>query len=276
MASNALDALMVSLPLVKEIFRLDSQICLCDRTKTIGVWYANTFHMNVVVGEIIDGNKPGHDMLLKAMETGIGNSGILPEFVYGVAVDGIITPVFEDGKVVGVISAAVSIKERLEVEHATENLNRNLASSQVITSEIAKGSLDLAEKLDKVRSFSLKIEELAKGTSSIVKGIQGNSRKSNILAINASIEAARAGEKGRGFSIVASEMGDLAKVSEESTRSISSYLEDIFSKLNAIISEINYVADISTTQAAALKEISSTLENISLDANKLESIAKIN
>lgn len=275
MALRVLDALMVALPLVKEIFGLDAQICLCDNEKTIGVWYADTFHMDVKVGETIERNKPGHDMLVLAMETGKGNSGVLPEFVYGVAVDGIITPIFEDGKVVGVVSAAVSLKSRKDIEHAAENLNRNLMSSQEITNEIAVGSTKLAGRLDNVRMFSQKIEELAKDTSSIVKSIQGNSHKSSILAINAAIEAGRAGEKGKGFSIVANEMGKLAKVSGESTKSISSHLDDMFDKLKDIVSEINSVADISTTQAIAMEEISNTLKEISLDANKLEKISKI-
>ncbi|HHV13738.1 MAG TPA: hypothetical protein GXX75_26065 [Clostridiales bacterium] len=275
MEVKVLDALMIALPLVKKIFGLDTQICLCDREKTIGVWYGDTFRMDVKVGDPLDIKKPGTDMMLKAMETGIGNSGILPEFVYGVAVDGIITPIFEDGKVVGVVSAAVSIKGRIEIENAAGNLNNNLTNSQNITNEIAESASDLAEKLEKARSFSQKIEELVADTSSLVKGIEANSHKTKILAVNASIEAARAGSEGKGFSIVANEMGKLAKVSGESTKLIGNSLYDMFGKLKDINTEINSAAVISTTQAAAMEEMAASLEEITQDASKLEQIAKI-
>src|SRR5437667_7085064 len=39
-------------------------------------------------------------------------------------------------------------------------------------------------------------------------------RKTDLLALNASVEAARAGEHGRGFAVVASEVSKLAEVSK--------------------------------------------------------------
>lgn len=275
MAEKILDALMITLPIVKNIFGLDVQICLCDKEKTIGVWYADSFRMDTPVGERIDPQKPGHDMMIKAMETGRGNSGILPEFVYGVAVDGIITPILEDGKIVGAVSAAVSIRDRKEIELSAENLNHNLINCQKIINENAQESSNLAAKLDTVRTFSYGIEELVKDTSTIVKKIQNNSHRSNILAINASIEAARVREKNNGFSVVANEMGDLAKISGESTKSISILLEKIFVKIKGIMEEINTLADISISQATTMEEMASSLDEITVAASRLEKISTL-
>jgi methyl-accepting chemotaxis protein len=75
-------------------------------------------------------------------------------------------------------------------------------------------------------------------TTEIVKTIQASSSKSNILALNASIEAARAGEAGRGFSVVANEMGKLAKVSGESTKTITEMLSEVFGRIKNIMSDL--------------------------------------
>ena len=50
--------------------------------------------------------------------------------------------------------------------------------------------------------------------------IAGISSQTNLLALNASIEAARAGEAGRGFSVVATEISQLAAASQEAANRI--------------------------------------------------------
>ena len=70
-------------------------------------------------------------------------------------------------------------------------------------------------------------EEYVKNIKENTKQLDGIQRKQNILALNASIEAARAGEAGRGFSVVALEVGKLAKSCTELNSKISSTVESI-------------------------------------------------
>lgn len=274
MASKVLDALMVTLPMMQQFFGIDVQICLCDREKTIGVWYGKTFRMDIQVGEYFDKSKPGHGEMLAAMASGKESVSVLPEFVYGVPVRGIITPIKENGEVVGVISCAVSIKEQAEMERAAENLNDNLSNTYASSNEIAQGAKQLADEMDMVKIHSQSIHELVEATSVIVKSIQNNASRSNMLALNASIEAARSGERGKGFAVVAQEMGKLAKMSGDATSAISEKLQNIFSQLKEISDEISNTADIATAQAANVEEIAERLEAIERSAQMLAQAAK--
>lgn len=59
------------------------------------------------------------------------------------------------------------------------------------------------------------------------KSLNKIEEKQKILALNASIEAARAGDMGRGFSVVAKEVGNLAATSETINKRIKHILKDI-------------------------------------------------
>lgn len=78
------------------------------------------------------------------------------------------------------------------------------------------------------------LEAETSGITSLVDVIDGVSDQTSLLALNASIEAARAGEHGRGFSVVATEVRNLAARAGDATREIDGAINRIRTQTLAV------------------------------------------
>lgn len=131
-----------------------------------------------------------------------------------------------------------------DIQNILDIVNRNTESLQEINvsskelSETAKLSYDkiledaetLSENLQKQKERAdavLQIKELS-------DAILGISEQTNLLALNASIEAARAGEAGRGFSVVATEIGTLANNTSSAANEIQSMSNDVVEAIQGL------------------------------------------
>ena len=77
-------------------------------------------------------------------------------------------------------------------------------------------------------------KDVSKLITDNVKRIMGITRSTKILAINAAVEAARAGEAGRGFAIVAEEVGRVSDSIKGITNELTAALDERVSKLDRL------------------------------------------
>ncbi len=149
-----------------------------------------------------------------------------------------------------------SISEAMmNASSATEEINASVedvsTSASVLSTEAASGlqqAEDIRLRAQQVKQSSLEArqsaEALAKEFSSklelsieqskaveeigmMATAISGIAEQINLLSLNASIEAARAGEFGRGFTVVAAEIGKLAKSTAETVEQIQTTIRDV-------------------------------------------------
>lgn len=83
---------------------------------------------------------------------------------------------------------------------------------------------------DTVSSIS-GIKEVSDEVGKSLNDIAGISARTNMLAMNAAIEAAHAGESGRGFSVVASEVRELAETSARVVKQVQSKIASMLERI---------------------------------------------
>ncbi|PLX10418.1 MAG: hypothetical protein C0598_10365 [Marinilabiliales bacterium] len=117
---------------------------------------------------------------------------------------------------------SASIEEMTSnIEQNADNANKTEIITQNVNSKVVDGSAIILSSVEAMEKIADKI--------SIISDI---AFQTNILALNASVEAARAGEYGKGFGVVASEVGKLA----EKTKAAAAEINEI-SKSSVEIAE---------------------------------------
>lgn len=85
---------------------------------------------------------------------------------------------------------------------------------------------DIIEAVNKINDDIDKMIHINEKMQEIISIITDIANQTHMLSLNAQIEAARAGEAGRGFSVVASEIGKLSDKTKESVKNVTNLINE--------------------------------------------------
>jgi hypothetical protein len=179
----------------------------------------------------------------------------------------------------GVASVERALREALQLsqartmERAAEHVHSRIRAS---VQEIHAALETAADAIQALTSSSQKIAATVGASATIGKRLHhevdqsaeilnlirqlGN--RTNVLGLNASIEAANAGKFGRGFTVVAKEVRNLADENARSVGSIFSMLENIRASVDQVLGQVEQAQAGTEAQARAAAEMSTMLEGL--------------
>ncbi|QXM06193.1 methyl-accepting chemotaxis protein [Crassaminicella indica] len=145
-----------------------------------------------------------------------------------------------------VSETTATVEEVKQTVHISNEKTKNVSNSAKQSLEISKvgnqateatleGMKIINNQMQEIAGSIIALSEQSQNISELIESVDNISEQSNILAVNASIEAAKAGEHGKGFSIVAQEIRNLAEQSKQATKQVRNILKDIQKAANTAV-----------------------------------------
>ncbi len=174
-------------------------------------------------------------------------------------------------------TAALSHQKAKHVEEsAKETALVSEAGYRSVTAAI-EGMHQIREQMGEIAETVVSLSEQGQAISEIIATVNDLAEQSNLLAVNAAIEASRAGEHGKGFTVLAQEVRNLARQSRQATLQVRNILMEVQKATSAAVKATEQGTEVVATgikQATdAGDSILSLASNISLATQTAAQIA---
>jgi len=183
-----------------------------------------------------------------------------------------------------------SAKEVAEVGSFANRINQGMRHMEASTSTLSAAAQEIAASTHHAAAVSetatrsaseatervLSLQKASKLIAHVVETISDISRQTHLLALNASVEAARAGDAGKGFAIVAGEVGQLAAGTSTAVQDIVTQIGTIQGVIAETVDNIAGIQgvivtmdDIETSIAQAAAQQATTAHDIGRNASEV-------
>lgn len=171
-------------------------------------------------------------------------------------------------------------------QRAASSAEEAYHQSQKYADMADKSSADMREMVEAMSRINEKSEKIGH----IISEIEDIASQTNLLSLNASIEAARAGEAGRGFSVVADQIRQLAEQSSRSAVDTRSLIEGTMleiengnkvadravASIEAVVEGVREVADSSKELSVASMSQAATMKEAEAGVNQISDVIQTN
>jgi methyl-accepting chemotaxis protein len=157
-------------------------------------------------------------------------------------------------------NALKSIEETLnfsnEISRIEEKINDAVSHGSSLVGDMDKDIAKVKQAVGTAYTTVTKLQMSIQKINEFLENISEIASHTNLLALNAGIEAARAGESGKGFSVVAQEIGELAERSTATVNSINEIIEKLNSETNDAVEKVKAGDDAANDGSKIAEEVS--------------------
>ncbi len=174
-------------------------------------------------------------------------------------------------------SSVAEVNQRVRLN--TQTTEQASQQAKAVRENAQQGKL----KMETLAQAISHMHTSSKNVSKVIKTIDDIAFQTNLLALNASVEAARAGQHGKGFSVVANEVRNLANRSAKAASESGDLIQDslktvaagltltqettqsyqvVFDEMNSVTHEIITVNDASKQQSEELGQVSQGISHL--------------
>jgi len=138
MRQEKLEQIKQSIELLKKLTNDDAAIFIINTEGIVEAFYCSEdFPTNFGVGSKI----PEGDAVWSVLKNGKSSNNEVPKEVFGTAIEGKLEPIFDEGKVVGVIAYAVSLEKQNLVRKQVDDIKASIEYTNKATENIRVSEL---------------------------------------------------------------------------------------------------------------------------------------